>query len=385
MHPTDGEIRAMLDSEWGEGGDDARLHIQSCPACRQRADELSTAAGRVYARLDTLSAGVEHFPAPAPRAAERSLNARLNNHLKERESMFTRIFKRIPRLTWVAMAAIVVLAVALSFPSVQALASNFLSLFRVQKISVVQVDPANFSNQTGSPTQFENLLAQDIQFDKPGEPQPAADPAAAAKMAGMTVRLPAAAQGTPTLMVQPGSKAAIKVNLEHIQALLDAVGKGDVKLPASIDGKEIRVSVPASVSARYGTCDFAEIQSREEAMAAMASCTALIQIPSPSIDAPADLPIDQLGQAYLQLLGLKPEDAARFAKNVDWTSTFVIPVPRYSTEYIDVNVDGVQGTYIKQPGGVGQYLLIWVKDGVIYALTGRGGMDNALQIANSIR
>jgi hypothetical protein len=50
-------------------------------------------------------------------------------------------------------------------------------------------------------------------------------------------------------------------------------------------------------------------------------------------------------------------------------------------------VDGVQGTFI-QPSGesrADQYLLMWVKDGVVYALTGPGNLRTALSIADSLK
>jgi len=50
-------------------------------------------------------------------------------------------------------------------------------------------------------------------------------------------------------------------------------------------------------------------------------------------------------------------------------------------------VDGVSGTLIQQgpTDYAGEYLLVWVKDGVLYALTGPGTADEALQIGNSLK
>ena len=69
-----------------------------------------------------------------------------------------------------------------------------------------------------------------------------------------------------------------------------------------------------------------------------------------------------MGEIYLQVLGMTPEEAASYASSVDWTSTFVIPVPRYRAEYQEVQVDGVTGTLIRHrdngqaglPAGVGK-------------------------------
>jgi len=102
---------------------------------------------------------------------------------------------------------------------------------------------------------------------------------------------------------------------------------------------------------------------------------------------PPGLDVAGIGQAFLQVMGMTPEEAASFASNVDWTTTLVIPIPRYGTHYQDVQVDGVSGTLIQQgpTDYAGEYLLVWVKDGVLYALTGPGTADEALQIGNSLK
>jgi hypothetical protein len=57
---------------------------------------------------------------------------------------------------------------------------------------------------------------------------------------------------------------------------------------------------------------------------------------------------------------------------VDWTSTLVIPVPRRATSE-DVSVDGVTGKLIQRVTDYApEYALIWVKDGIVYAISGSG-------------
>jgi hypothetical protein len=99
------------------------------------------------------------------------------------------------------------------------------------------------------------------------------------------------------------------------------------------------------------------------------------------------LDLSLIGQAYLQLLGMSQEQAAHFANNVDWTTTFVIPIPTGSAHYSDVVVDGVPGTLIEQDNQSPdpQYMLLWIKDGIVYALTGPGDANTALLIGNSLK
>jgi hypothetical protein len=86
-------------------------------------------------------------------------------------------------------------------------------------------------------------------------------------------------------------------------------------------------------------------------------------------------------------MGMSAEEAAQFSHQVDWTTTLVIPLPRYGTTYENVVVDGVPGTLIHQSmeQHAPEFLLIWVKDDIIYALTGPGDGAQALEIAASLK
>ena len=50
-------------------------------------------------------------------------------------------------------------------------------------------------------------------------------------------------------------------------------------------------------------------------------------------------------------------------------------------------MDGVDGTLIQQRlnSHAPQYILIWMKDGILYALTGSGSSATALEIAGSLK
>ncbi len=80
------------------------------------------------------------------------------------------------------------------------------------------------------------------------------------------------------------------------------------------------------------------------------------------------------------------DQAEAFTKTVDWTSSLVIPIPRNAATYEQVTVDGVTGTLIKRPADdAPEYLLLWVKNGIIYAISSLGtDTSQALQMANSL-
>ena len=72
-------------------------------------------------------------------------------------------------------------------------------------------------------------------------------------MAGFTVRLPQG-QTASRLTVDGGGAFSFKVDRAKAQALLNEAGRSDLVLPDSIDGAKVAVTVPASVTAAFGTC-----------------------------------------------------------------------------------------------------------------------------------
>jgi hypothetical protein len=81
-------------------------------------------------------------------------------------------------------------------------------------------------------------------------------------------------------------------------------------------------------------------------------------------------------------------EADAFCKTVDWSSTLVIPVPQSGgSSYRTIPVDGVNGTLIEVPphdNFIGRYALIWVKNGMVYSLGGKGTSSRALAAVESL-
>ena len=105
------------------------------------------------------------------------------------------------------------------------------------------------------------------------------------------------------------------------------------------------------------------------------------------MDAPPSLDVQQLAELGLQFTGMTKEQAHAYAQTVDWTSTLVVPIPRNAAQYKPVNVDGASGYLIQRPlDDAPQYVIIWVKNGIIYAIAGVGNdTSSALAMANSLK
>jgi hypothetical protein len=260
-------------------------------------------------------------------------------------------------------------------------------LFRVEQVRVVQVDPEALPGELESSSQLEQMFTDYVQIESEGEPQEVASAEEATALTGIPVHLPSEIEGEPKLVVQPGGHMEFIVDLELVQAVLNDIDRSDIVLPQELDGATVELDISPSVTAGYGECDERAIEDfdpddRPHALPET-NCTLLLQIPSPSFSAPPGLDVSQIGEAYLQILGMTKEEAASFAQNVDWATTFVIPIPRYSAEHQDVTVDGVNGTLVQTRYG-NEYVLIWVKDGMLYALSGAGDGASALGIAETL-
>ena len=126
------------------------------------------------------------------------------------------------------------------------------------------------------------------------------------------------------------------------------MGRADIQLPEELNGTTVEVNFPASVTAIYGQCKAPPDPDEQKPEMINLGCTVLVQIPSPTVTAPPGIDITQIGEAFLQLLGLSREEAAEFSQQVDWSSTLIIPIPHSGDiSYKEVLVDGVTGTLIQ--------------------------------------
>jgi hypothetical protein len=226
-------------------------------------------------------------------------------------------------------------------------------------------------------------------IQEPGDPIAVANAEEASRLAGFNVRLP---QGiSPSqIYVMDGAEFTFTVDRRKAQALLDESERSDLILPEAIDGAEISATIPVSVSVGYDACPAphtgylinAGIPSRQ-----YPDCVILVEMPSPTVSAPAEVNVEQLALIGLEFTGMTPIEAAVFTSTVDWTSTLVIPIPKGAAFYEVVTVDGVPGTLIRRSADAhAQYVLLWVKDEIIHAISAVGtDYQKALDMANSLQ
>ncbi len=382
-HLNDGQLRAALDGELDAHGLE---HLAACPECQHRQVEMRARQEDVEHRLAFLAGPVQ---APAVQVEMKRFRER---KLSQKEiPMLKRIFASAA--VRYAAIAVLLLAVIVSVPATRALADQVLNLFRVEQVTVLPVDFTGMKQLSGNGPlgqQLSDLVSSSISVkQKPGAPVQVSSAAEASQKAGFTVRLPQNANFS-RLSVQGAAAFDVTIDRAKAQALLDEAGRSDLVLPKDIDGAVVSVSVPASVRADFGTCP--DPAAAESALQGSGSrnypdCVILSEIPSPTVNAPANVDVAQLAQIGLEFTGMTPEQAAAYTKTIDWTTTLVVPIPKNAATYQQLTVDGVTGTLVQRPSDdAADFVLIWIKNGIVYSIGGLGSnSQQAIDIANSLK
>ncbi|HEY1467732.1 MAG TPA: zf-HC2 domain-containing protein [Candidatus Acidoferrum sp.] len=393
--PTDEILRALLDGELAPAESAAvDKHIAECPACQSRSKAVSAAAARVGTLLGSLD-----VPASAgesnPQMALARFKARLNPQ-EERVPFLTRIFAPRWRFAWAASLAAVILAGSLAFPSARSFAQRLLATLRIEKVQTVPLDFASMDDPSNRKLQqgLAQMISDNVVVTTDEKEMDASSQDAASKLTGFPVKVLSSRQDPPSFRVAGAHAFHMTVDRSRLQEVLDEAGRTDLILPANLDGAQVSVQVPRSAEVSYGNCG--DRKSRHHGPepadsadanppSAPSDCLALIQAPSPTINMPAELNLQQLAETALQLAGMTPVQARKFCQTIDWKSTLVLPIPRSVTSYEPVSINGIQGTLMRFPSKRGpSYGLIWVDDGIIYGLVGWGDPNVAVQLASSL-
>jgi hypothetical protein len=371
-----GMLRSYLD---GEGNAAATgEHVAVCDACQGEVETLKSRAANVRA-------GMEYLPQPArvdAGAAWSRLRMRMSEADRQRRILWS------PLRAWslaaagmVAVAAILVTTVS----PLRAWAENLLSIFRVEHVAVVDINSGSFKgleNDAVFNQAMSRIISEEVTVtEAPQKPQPVADAATAAKIAGFDVHL-LAGQTPASLTVRSTITAQMKLDRDRLQSIVDEAGRSDLQIPSSVDGAVIGIRLPAGVMAFYGNCGSKEAGG--STAPEDATCVKLNELPSPTASAPKEVDPAQIAQVALQFAGLSATEAANFTQTVDWTSTFVLPVLHGQATYEKVNVGGNDAVLLRPRLSGARFNLLWVDNGILYSLMGTGDDTTALNLAAQI-
>ena len=403
----DGILRAHMDGELS-GAELAGVteHLVSCAHCRGLFEKLRAERTQAENLLATLAPAADSI-AITPAMAYARFNQQFGAAHEAKATWIARLFAPRWRPAWGLAGLAIVVAILVTVNPVRTWAQRVLAMLRVQKIQVVTIDPTTLmssSEPDSRPYKLINQFMADnvvVTMD-PGKPDVVSSVPKATQLAGYPIRMIGSLGAPHSVEVNGETAFQMTLNRDRVTTLLDEIGRSDIQIPESANGALIAVHIPKTVISTYGDCPVrhryasSNPQSQAEALAERkmermanvtdTNCTYLIQAPSPTVSVPPDLNMSDIAEAALELVGMTPAEAHSFCQTVDWSSTLVVPIPRNSSSYETVTVDGVEGTLITETLTQGnRYSLLWIKNGVIHSLAGHGNSSDALSLAASLR
>ncbi len=322
----------------------------------------------VIAKLAILEPTEADQPQPAE-AAFANLQQRLDQPVVEPQQIpwLRRFTLMTTQQKWVRAAVGSMLGLLIAFfgltSSGQALASEFLGLFRVQKFAPISISPEAMANLENM--DFEGLMPGEMVWDEEAvEPQPVASIDEAISLApDALVFVPDL--GEPTeIAVGGGGSGTLTVDLAAARAILNIAGVDGTLLPDDLDGADISVATEAGIFIQWDEGN-----------------TTMVQMPSPSVSYPGNFDPQPIGQALLQFLGMSESEAVRLSNSIDWTSTLILPVPTGVASFQEVLIWGNPGILMTANDGSGSSVIFETRGNVIM-LQGDWSADELIALAN---
>jgi len=398
---SENSLRAYQDGELsGVERAEIETHLASCAECRKRLGEIAATAARVEKKMVSLGAASSKTKIDAQAALSRfkaqqgtgieTMPSRpefVANETNVRASGWGRQWRPL----WIGAVAATILLCSLAFPFGRGLAQRFLGTLRIEKVQPVRLDFSALDGNRPLQEMLRQMISDKVVVTADEKPQPASSAADASQLAGFSAHVLGARTDAPKFIVGGQHAFHTTIDRTRLQDIFDQAGRADLLLPATLDGANVSVNVPRSIMVEYGDCPEAhpaggtQPAPTQPHAAAWANCLALQEVPSPLVNMPSDLNLQQLAEIGFQLAGMSATQARDLGQTIDWKSTLVLPMPRSASSYSQVTVNGVQGTLIQGSGRRGpDYVLVWVKNGIIYGLVGHGDSSNAVALANSL-
>ncbi|HEY4818509.1 MAG TPA: zf-HC2 domain-containing protein [Candidatus Acidoferrum sp.] len=359
-------------------------HLATCGQCGDRLREIAAVSGQVQGHLLSLEASTSEVNVDPQIALARFKTRHAAG--KEHVPFVARQFARRWRPVWIGGVAAAFVLCSLAFPSGRSLAQRLLATLRIERVQPVRLDFSSLEGNRPLQQMLTQMVSDKVIVTADEKAQHFATAERASQLAGFQVRLLGALTEAPAFTVEGQHAFHMTIDRSRLQEIFDQAGRPDLVLPATLDGATISVQIPRAVRVEYGNC--AHRRERDEVQresSSGGSCLALEEAPSPLVNFPSDLNVQQLAEIGFQLAGMSAVQARELGQTIDWKSTLVLPIPRFVGSYSLVEVNGAQGTLIKESGRRGTgYALIWVKNGMIYCLAAQGDSREAVTLANSL-
>jgi hypothetical protein len=266
--------------------------------------------------------------------------------------------------------AVLLAAVLLSGLGVSGVAQSLIRVFEPRQLQAVQVSPSDFA-QASALLDYGNVKWQ----PEPPKLQQLADAATAQAQSGLPVlspaSLPQGVSGPVSYGVVSHATGSLTFDAARLQASAARAGVKVGAMPSSIDGSTLVVNGGPALIEAWGLGTTASMN---------VPTLVIVQTRVPTVDS-TGASTAQLEDYLLSQPGVPPELAAQIKAIKDPSTTLPIPIPKGLATTESRQVNGTPAVLIKAVLGAG---VVWVKNGVIYAVGGQLTPDQVLAIATSL-
>ena len=298
-----------------------------------------------------------------------------------------------PRQSLAGVAAALLLGLAVAFTPIGSYAQDLFDVMRPQQFTVVPVTQAD----------IEALPSLDLYgefvFAPGGEPVAATSAAEAGAVTGMSVltpgKLPASVTAAPVFVVVPSQSATFTFSAAKAQAAATANGELLPPMSANIDGSSVQMRTGSAVVALYGGSMRLGVTGEESPplpdsppgslpdLDGAVPQLVVAQMHAP-VATSSGVSVEELERYLLSQPGISDNLADAIRAISDPTTTWPIPVPAGEIRTRSVTVQGVRGTVFSDRSGLVAGVM-WLKDGIIYAVFAPLGERDVLNVAESLR
>lgn len=372
-------LQAFLDGEVnGIEGKRLEEHLLACDTCSALVEHLRENQDFANARLS----GYYHALVNGSVDTGQAWNRFSRGKFKEQNASHCRkgVFNMLAKYRFAAVAAVVVMATAIvfSFGSVRSVASELLSIFRVEKVETISITPEDIADiergirEGAGQVDIENFgkleFSGKIESFKVSQAEAVED-------LDFQLRLPAVMPEGFTLQeFKKTTSGTVNLTLDtgRTNEVLKSLGSSSF-LPDELNGRMFTVKFPVTVQASYAGTNGNRIM--------------VYQGRSPELLAPGS-DVAAIRDALLALPFLPDNLRRQLAAVNDWQHTILVPDIDGSSQ--EVNVAGQQGVFVTSGAGNhheqgGMNSLIWQEDGVVYVIAGNLNLEQAQQMAASMK
>jgi hypothetical protein len=367
-HLSDGTLRRIYDEPLALTASD-QAHFDECAECKPRFNAIANEARATSGLLQ-----LQPFE-PQTELALSAVQARIAREEKARPPRWSErwLDRMSPRWRPMATPAIAILlaAVLITGLGVSGVAQSLVRVFEPRQLQVVQVSPSDFA-QTSALLDYGQVKWQ----PEPPKLQQLSDAAAAQAQAGLPVLMPASlpkgVSGPVSYGVVSRATGSLTFDAARLQASASKAGVHVSPMPSTVDGSTLVVNGGPALIEVWG---FSGTSGQGNVPTLVIAQTRVPTVDSNGANTA------QLEDYLLSQPGVPPELAAQVKAIKDPSTTLPIPIPKGLATTESVRVNGTPAVLIKAVLGAG---VVWVKDGVIYAVGGQLTPDQVLAIATSL-